>query len=196
MVGISVSADVKKAKKQLSRIQRKQIPFALSRAINDSLEDAKKAEMGAIRNHIDRPTPWTMRGFKVNRSHKTRLHGSLEIQPSQWSYLKYQIQGGTSRRAGKPHAIPSGVATNKYGGMTRNKVRTLLRQKGTFIATIGGVKGVFKRTRAGRKLLVVFKETTQHRRRYPFGKASERVIRAKFKHNLDRRLKQALATAR
>ena len=72
MVGISVSADVKKAKKQLSRIQRKQIPFALSRAINDSLEDAKKAEMGAIRNYIDRPTPWTMRGFKVNRSHKTR----------------------------------------------------------------------------------------------------------------------------
>ena len=135
MVGINVSADVKKAKKQLSRIQKKQIPFALSRAINDSLEDAERAEKGAIRNYIDRPTPWAMRGFKVNRSHKTRLRGSLEIQPSQWSYLKYQIEGGTSRRAGKPHAIPSGVATNKYGGMTRNKVRTLLRQKGTFIAT-------------------------------------------------------------
>lgn len=197
MVSISVSVDIKKAKKQLTRLQKKQIPFAVHQAINDSLFDARKAEQGAIRQYIDRPTPFTQKGFLVKKSPNKRvLRGSLEITPNRLKYLKYQVEGGTSRRAGKSHAIPVNAATNKYGNLPRNKVRTLLRQRGAFTAKIGGVEGVWKRDRSGLKLLIVFKAQARHTPRYPFGKAAIRVINAKFKHNLDRRLKAALRSAR
>lgn len=195
---VSVKPEVKKAKKQLTRIQKKQIPYALSTALNDVAFDARPAEQNAQRQYIDRPTPYTQKGFKVTKSTKKTLVARIEVPEQRWKYLQKQVHGGASTRSNKKHAIPVNQALlNKYGGMPRNKAATLLRRKNHFMASINGTYGVWKRDRTGALTLqILLKQTTQHTASYPLWNATRRVVEKRFPHKFAARLRYALRTAR
>jgi|VirMetMinimDraft_7_1064189.scaffolds.fasta_scaffold41963_3 hypothetical protein len=200
MINVSVRGDVKEVKKKLTLTQRKQIPFALSNAINEVSFQAQRAEKNALRRYIDRPNPYTVSGIQVWKSGykkggKNYLNSSIVI-PDSRAYMKNPIEGGVSKRR-SGHSIPINKSLeNKYGSLPRNKAKTLTKKKGHFKATINGRAGVWKRDKNGLSLEILFKDTITTRKSYPVWTAAQRVVEKKFKHVLDDKLAYALKTAR
>ena len=74
---VSVKSNIKEITKWTTNAQKKQIPFATQNAINTTLFQLRK-EMGKqLDKKLDRPTPFTKRGFFVNKAKKTLLVGFL-----------------------------------------------------------------------------------------------------------------------
>ena len=98
---ISVKADVKELTRGLNKIQRKQIPFATSKALNTLAFDVRKTLQDSLDVHLDRPTKYTERGVQVKKSTKkdlvaevgfrSRTFGKGQGSVPQAEYMKLQI---------------------------------------------------------------------------------------------------------
>ena len=198
--GISVRADIKGAVRYLNNIQKKQIPFATSQALNDVAFDARKALQAQALKKLDKPTRFTINGFQVKKSTKRNLTAVVFIEAKRWKYLKYQVLGGTRRPKGKAIGLPtSNVKLNKFGNVP-GKRRGLVKNKRQFIATIGGITGVWEK-RGGKRnpqlrLMHAMEPNAQYRKRFPFYKIVEGVVRSKFVRRFNKRMAGALRTAR
>lgn len=102
MIKISVQHNIDQLVKNLET-QRKQIPFAAARALNDTAEKAKAAEVREVRDVFDRPTPNTLNAFYVKRATKQSLTAEIGIKdfagkgvPAS-KYLLAEITGGSRR---------------------------------------------------------------------------------------------------
>lgn len=200
MVKLTVKADVKKLTRSLSRMQHKQIPFATSKALNDTAFDARKDLMIKTVSHIDRPTPFTKKGFLVKKSTKRNLTAQVFIKDSVYKYLKWIIEGGTRTSPGKGTGVPTrNTNLNQYGNI-RGRRQGLAKGKNQFIATIKGISGVWKRTGGKRskgvKLMVVFEKSVSYRKTFPFVKLVDKTVKRRFTKNFERSMRKALATAR
>lgn len=198
MIELSVSFDTKEVEKMLTDLEKKQIPFAASQALNDTAFDARKALRVQTPRKLDRPTKFTVDSFQVIKSKKRNLVATVFIEEKRWKYLKWQIDGGTRRISGRGTGVPVGAKLNKFGNI-RGRSRGLVKGKKQFIATIRGVAGVWEKLGSGRrqvKLMVVFKKSVNYKQRLPYAKIVEGVARNKFVKHFNRRLKQALKTAR
>lgn len=112
MIEISVQADIKNAIRYLDDAQRRQLPFATSRAINAVANDAKLTMRGELAKSFDRPKPYTLGGLFVGRSDKRNLIATIGLidQPRAGNrapikYLSAQIGGGTRRMQGFERAL-------------------------------------------------------------------------------------------
>jgi hypothetical protein len=198
VVAISIQSDVDKVAKKLRKDLQRQIPFATSRAINDVAFDARKAESAATKRYFDRPTPWIQKGFRVKKSNKRNLMAKLFIPPDRWDRaMKLEVEGGVS---GKSHAIPINARRNRYGGLSRTQIKNQINAKGAFVKEINGRLGVWKMQGRGKnkrlRLQVMFDKGLTYAPRFPFGKATDKAVRLRFPRTFDKRLRDALRTAR
>ena len=235
---ISIESDVKKLTKSLNRIQRKQIPFATSRAINTLAFDVRKALQDGLDLHLDRPTPYTKRGVQVEKSTKKNLvaevgfrsktFGKGKGSTTQASYMKRQIEGGLRRpnKRAIPVPIEDNIRLNKYGSLTRNKVKNFLADKDKYFSgKLKGAKGkgtgegiwqrmpsnsVIKARRAKNKtkrkktktklgkvrMVISWNPKAKYKSRFPFKKIVGDTIRTNFRRRFDFELREALKTAR
>ena len=92
---ISVKFDVKKLTRSMSRLQRKQIPFATAGALNDTAFQAKKLAVKAMPRFLDRPTPATKKSLRVEKAKKTTLESKVYFLDWAWKYMRYQVVCGT-----------------------------------------------------------------------------------------------------
>ena len=190
----NIKGDLKPIKKSLTKVQKKQIPFAAANAINNTLFDIQKAEKAQMPKKLDRPTPFTLKAFKINKAKKSMLVGDIHVMPSRYKYLKYQIEGGT--RSKNNIGVPTYAAKlNKYGNLSGRKTG-LVKNKRQFIQTINGVSGVWEKSKSGLKLMVAFEKTVNYEKRFPFYKIAEAVARKKFQRNMRLSLSRAERTAR
>jgi hypothetical protein len=160
MIEIDVKADVRAATRWLDNVQRKQIPFALSYAIN---ETAKEVQGGLAKEMsvFDRPKPATVKGTFIKRSTKANLEAVIGLKTRAQGtptseYLNAQINPG--RREDKRSEIllqragilPAGYQTrpgsgarlDAYGNMSRGQIVQIL----SYFQTFGGIResGRFK----------------------------------------------------
>jgi len=189
----NIKGDLKAITKHLNRVQKKQIPFAASVAINNTLKQVVKAEQAQIVKRLDRPTPFTVKAFKINWSKKRMLHGEVVIKPDQWKYLKYQIEGGTRTNN---IIVPTHHSNlNQYGNI-KGKRTGPAKDKNKF----ANKAGVWQKTGGKRnpklKLIAVFVRSATYKKRFPFYKIADGVARSQFQKNFKRSLNQALRTAR
>ena len=138
-----------------------------------------------IKQSIDRPTRFTLRSlskvFKANKQRQKYLAARLFIFKRQEEYLQYQIDGGTSvSKKGKwPIPIDKSL-TNQYGNLPRGR-RRLYRDKNDFYAVIKGIEGIWRRTDAGIKLRVLFKQTREYiKKPFDFYGRANRIIKKHF----------------
>lgn len=197
---VKFEADFNKAIKDLDRTQRKQIPFAISQAINDTAHKSTLNLQKGARIHLDRPTPFTLKGFKFRRSTKRNLSATVYVAPIQNKYLRYQIEGGT-RKAGVEGgvSVPVNVKLNKYGNIP-GKRTGLAKSKKKFIATRRGVKGVWQTT-GGKKnpqirLSVYLAKSATYKKIFPFHNIVRTTVARSLGIAFKKRLRLALATAR
>ena len=209
---ISVKTDIKAATRWLTSIQKKQVPYATSQALNDTAFDARKAVQVQLPRKLNKPTPWTIRGVRVNKSSKRHLTSSVYFSADRAKYMKFQIDGGTRRTpAGGTIVMPKEIKQNKYGNIPRGKIRKLLQRPDTFIGTIKGIPGVWQRghiSKSGKfsartksrasniRLLARFEDEATYTPRFPMRKIVTGVARSKFKRHFNQRLAAALRTAR
>ena len=198
---ISVKADLKDITRYLTRIQRKQLPFATALALTTTAKDVQRAETVQLTKKLDRPTPFTKRSMGIKAATKRRLTAEVFIKRIQAAYLNMQVFGGTRRAQGQGTGVPytKNKKLNKFGNIAGRR-RGLVKGKKQFIDTIKGIPGVWQTVGGKRaskvKLLIAFEKVVRYRPRLPFFKTAEGVVRNRFVKNFNAALARALRTAR
>tara|TARA_Y100000289_G_C3930575_1_gene156189 strand:+ start:4428 stop:5024 length:597 start_codon:yes stop_codon:yes gene_type:complete len=195
---VNVTSNVAFVEKRLNKIQKKQIPFATSVAINNTLFGLRK-EMGKqVDKKLDRPTPFTKRGFLVDKAKKTKLFGILFMKNKVADYMQYQVDGGI-RKETKMIPVPfkANARLNKYGNII-GKRTGLIKKNSQFIGTINGTTGVWERTNKNQrvKLMIGFEGQVNYKPRFPFYKIASKYSGRLFPKNFDRAITKALRTTR
>jgi len=126
---ISVKPDIKAATRRLTAVQRKQLPYATSRALNDTAFDGMHHARKMAKRLLHKPIGYTIRGIRYSKSNKRNLRSTVFINEwpdkgtAQAKYLKAQIVGGSRATKGSERAfrragiLPSGkylAPTKKY----------------------------------------------------------------------------------
>ena len=194
-VQISIRDDLDKITRGLNDIQRKQIPFAASGALNDTAFQARTKATDELPRHIDRPTPATVKGIMVRKSKKTDLEAAVFFKDFVWKYMKYQVLGGT-RSDSRKFAVPSRQSKlNKYGNIPGR--RTGLTKGLSYFGRVNdSLTGVFKPRGKKRDLKAILVNRAVYKPRYPFSAIVERSVKDTFKKNFDKSMERALRTAR
>jgi hypothetical protein len=218
---IDIRSDIKELTKSLNRIQRKQIPFATSKALNATAFDVRKTLQDGLDIHLDRVTSYTKRGVQVEKSTKknlvakvgfrSRTFGKGQGKITQAEYMKRQIKGGTRFPKGQaiPVPVPKNMRTNKFGNIPRGKIDRLLGDKDRYFSgTPKGTQdapGIWQRMPANSKrkkqggkirMVIAWEPKADYSPRFPFRQIVSKSVRINFRKRFDYALRQALSTAR
>ena len=195
----SIEHNIDRFQRSLNNFERQQLPFALSVAINETLEDVKLGEEKLLDVRLDRPTPFTKRGLAIKRSTKRRLAGSVFFKPIQSQYLRRLEEGGTRRPKKQAIPVPVRQRVNKYGNMSKGAIQRLLTKPNVFSGSINGVAGIWQRP--GRKggspkLLVAYERKATYKRQLHFGRDARTTATRRILPNLRRSMAHAIRTAK
>lgn len=198
---VRIPIDSKATRAYLSRVGKKQLPFATARALTWTARDVSKQLGAELDQYLDRPTPFTRRAFIGTRASKRKLQAYVKVKDIQAGYLKYAIKGGTRHPRGKAIGVPTkNQRRNKYGNMPRGKIQKLLAYPRNFSGTIRGVPGIWRRTggkkNPGVKLLVAWEPSASYRRRYPFRRRVHHHARRLYAANFRKSFNQAMRSPR
>jgi hypothetical protein len=198
MIRINVKADIKAATAKLNSVQRRQVPFATSKALNDTAWEVVKEEQRQMPAKLDRPTLFSIRAFGVDRSTKSKLFATVFVKPIQAAYLIFQIFGGRQKPKKRALVLPVNQRRNRYGNLPKGKIKALLADPRNFSGKVRGVGGIWRREKNGRvRLLVAWRPEANYRPdRFPFHKIGIGKARAVFARNFRRALDIALRSAR
>lgn len=203
---IKVTADFSQTLKHLDNVQAKQIPFAAVGAINDVAFIATKRLASDVSVYLDRPTDFTRGGFQVQKANKRNLTGYVYVEQKREPYLKYQIHGGTAKRA----AVPVNAKLNEFGNIKARRTG-LVKGRHQFVGTYNGVKGVYERGHISKKgkftlskkkrstsirLIVAFNTNVVYKKIFPFYRITEQVTSSRINKAFQAKFKRALETAR
>jgi hypothetical protein len=93
----------------------KQLPFAISQALNSTAFDTRTALGGATRQYFDRPNRFTQTAFLYSKSTKRNLEATVYANDQQGRdrarYLRFGIAGGTRPQKGFERKFLAEVAS-------------------------------------------------------------------------------------
>ncbi|MGN7985154.1 hypothetical protein [Burkholderia sp. 22313] len=127
---------------------QQQLPFAISKALNETAQAAKAALADTMRQVFDRPTPYTMRSLRIKSATKKRLEARVGFIDESFkgtpatTYLMPQVSGGprsVKRVEGLLRArgllpsdmyvVPGAAAQlDQYGNFSRGQYSKILAQ--------------------------------------------------------------------
>jgi hypothetical protein len=147
---ISINTNIQEVERALVQASN-QVPFALSVAMNKSLETAKRGVLSEMGRVFNRPTPWVINSLRVIRSNKSNLTGEIGYKDknsaeSSRSMIEPHVFGGERHYKGMEarlmragwlpqgwNAVPGGAAKlDGNGNMSRGQVTQLLNVLGTY----------------------------------------------------------------
>lgn len=198
---LDIDADFSEVHKMLDDLEKKQIPFATSKAINSAAKDVKQAIDQQMTQVLDRPTKFTRNAIGIKFSNKRTLQAEVFVKPIQIEYLRWQIFGGTrSSLSQQGIGVPTkNKKLNQYGNIPGRR-KGLIKGKKQFIATIRGVTGVWERYGGKRnpqvRLLVAFEQQVKYSKRLPFFKTAQITANKMLFKRFNQAMAYALATTR
>lgn len=127
---ISVRSNIKEFRKELSKSEKKQLPFAIALALNATKYAVEDAARTSLLRKIDKgPTPFTLKAFSQTsdtRATKKRQVAVVQIKPIQAAYLQHTFYGG---RTNKGKYVPGKhYRLNQYGNFPRGKTKSLSKE--------------------------------------------------------------------
>jgi len=202
---IKIETNINRVVKQLNIIERQQIPFAASVAINETLGMGRTKGKGLdgvlgreMNKRLDRPMKRTTKAFYRKAANKKKLDGTLGFFDWASEFMKFLVFGGT-RTTGKNIPVPfkQNARLNQYGNITGKK-SGLIKKKSQFFGNIGGVDGVFERAKKDikPKLIIGFKKSVNYKPIFPFYEIAGRYIGFTFPKKFNEALAKALRGAR
>jgi hypothetical protein len=198
---INIKADTKEINKSLTSFQKKQIPFATSKAINKTAFQTRRQLQKDMDNTFRKGAAgFTKKGVFVKPSHKTNLEGNVYILKEQAKYLEKQVFGGIRRES---FAIPipyrNRVGLSKQGNLTKAKFKSLVNNKNNKILDINGVKGLYELKKNSKpKLLVALnrRSVSYDNPKFKFFALGRRAVNKFFIKNYERELRDAIRKAK
>lgn len=206
-----MQAQFKPIAKDWERKGRRAAAVALTR----TAWDVRGGLMQGMEQAFDRPTPFTMRAFRVDMARADTLEAVVWAQPLQARYLKTEIEGGERNTKGfekRMHlfggqvAIPTaGAKLNQYGNMSLSFIKQVAGDKNTsgsarrfFTGTPKGwlddgtFDGVWARVDDNNRLVRVmaFAEDAQYQSRFEMSAIAERKVDQVFESHLVRAMQE------
>ncbi len=218
MVGISIKGDLSRLHRSMIALGAKQVPFAISLALNTLAKGVAADQAKLIDETFDTPTPFTEKAYRIEVATKSRPIAIVAAKDIQAQYLKPYVDGGDRFLGTKRGMIaPRSVGLNQYGNLTKGKLASLKGKRGVFVGPITTkagkvINGVWQRPaaakrgrkgrasgaqpRAGLKLLIQFEDTARVPKRLPFEKRARAYLARHARAAFDDALQRAFATAR
>lgn len=197
---MSFTRNIKAVERDLSDMARKQLPFALSVALNATAEDIQKNETRRLSKVLDRPTPFTKRAYRVRRSSKRHLEARVFAMRAQAKYLGRLEDGGIATPKRRALVLPQKARVNRYGNLPRGSVRRAIARPNVFSTRNKGGPGgpgVFQRMKSGKiKKLVSYVKRATYRPQLGFRDSAAKTARRRFPVHVERALAKAFATRR
>ena len=202
---IKIKTNINRVVKKLNVIERQQIPFAASVAINETLGMGRtkgKGLDGVLRREmikrLDRPMTRTTKAFFRKAANKKKLDGTLGFFDWASDFMKFLVFGGT-RATGKNIPIPykQNARLNQFGNIVGKK-SGLIKKKSQFFGNFGGVDGVYERAKKESKprLIIGFKKSVNYKPIFPFYEIAGRYINFTLPKKFDAALKKAIKSVR
>jgi hypothetical protein len=204
------SKGINKASAWLAKVE-KQLPFAASRALNDSAKKAAAALNQSTNQYFDRPTRFTQSGYRVSSfSNKKTLEAQLRPKPIQERYLLPSITGGirpqrpSERKLGgiAPAWSPGlDARRNASGNMSKAAVVKALQGGGNNFRIKnqqGNLRpGVYQRMKRGAvKSILSFNRLPSIPKRWPVERIALASLNASWAPLLNKYMEEALRTAK
>ncbi len=207
-LSLNVTSNIDQVIRRLDNIEKQQVPFAISGAINDVLFDVRKQIVGVTgpRSFDIRNRRFLNAALRVRKATKRNLTGEV-FDTLGRGQLERHASGGIKRPRGQHIAIPGRDIEGKRtrGGAIRKALRprNVLSKAGrrqAFTTTFKSGQRAIVRRRTKKRLplqvLYLLERNVRIRRTFPFHRDAERVAQRNFRRHFDRRLRQALRTAR
>jgi hypothetical protein len=196
MITISVRDDFRRATRMMTDLERRQLPFALARALNNTAKAAQLDVQRELPRAFDKPTPFTQRGIAIKTASRGELEAEVFVRPIQAEYLGLQERGGTREPKGQALVTPVAVRLNQYGNIPNRGLRRAKARKQVFVGQVRGVGGFWERTKSGLKLLARFDGPKRVARNEWFMPTVTATVRREFPRQFPQAMRDALRTAR
>lgn len=146
MFQISIQSDLEATVSAWARVAGDQMPFATAMALTRTAKAAKEEIERQLPSLVDRPTPFTMRGFRLYPATKQKLVAQVDFRPasgkggSARDYLSPLVYGGERKLKAFEKSLqaagllPSGYAAlpgsaariDAYGNMSQGQIVQIL----------------------------------------------------------------------
>ena len=194
-----VSTDIKNTMRQLNRMQRNQVPFAASKALNDTAFDVRRFVVGPLWNRSfpqsrNKRFPHVI--FRVRRAKKRDLRSEVFDRLDRY-FLPLHIAGRDKTARGGRLAIPNTRhITRTATGRIPKRVQPA-NLPNSFVEDRGRGPALWQRQRDGSvRLMYYLRSTSRIIARFPFFRLGYAKGRQVWSKNMDRALRFALRTAR
>ena len=123
---------VKEALRTFDDVEKRELPFAMSKAINDTARLIRKAEVDTMQQIFHKPTRWVLNSLFMRPSTKQRLQALVYFKDQAVGYMLPHVQGGTrpqkrSEKLLKTYWVPGRAARlNAYGNISPGQVVQIL----------------------------------------------------------------------
>lgn len=180
--------------------QQRRYARAVPTALNKTALDVREAIVNAMRQEFDRPTPFTLRAFRIANATAANPVATVYAMPMQARYLLWQIEGGDRNSKGFEKrlqlfggeaAIPvAGAKLNAYGNMSLAFIRraTASGDKRFFTGTPrnhdGSGDGVWMRKAGGLVQVMKFQPDARYKQRLDMEGVAARTVGQRFQFQL------------
>jgi len=149
-VAVGIKGNLAPVHRAMMDLRAKQVPFAMSLALNNLAKGVAGIESDLIGKTFDSPTPFTEKAYRIEVATKARPIAIVAAKDIQAQYLEPYVVGGKRSLGAKRGMLsPRNIALNKYGNLTRNKLASLKGKPNVFIGpvTLKGktINGVWQR---------------------------------------------------
>ena len=219
---ITIKADVAAVNRYFTKVQRQQLPFACSRALNAVAKEVKTAEQAEMKSVFSAPKAYTLNSIFIRKyAKKADLTAIVDFKDggrgrSAAKYLAAQIDGGSRRQKAVESLligrglmpagmkiVPAAVKLDQHGNITLATFRRLVAgvAAGTHFALHrqrGKLEpGLYQRSKRGKvKPLLIYVGGASYGKRFKYFETAERAVQSKYRQHFDRELANAVATAR
>lgn len=127
----------------------KQLPFAISQALNASAFDARTALNGATRQYFDKPNKFTQSAFLVQKTNKRELEAKVYANDQQGRdrarYLRFGIAGGARPQKGfERKFLAEIVGTRTIPAGAQLQPTSLVKRDGSGNVSLATIKRIQK----------------------------------------------------
>lgn len=140
----TIKTNINKVIKDLNDIARKQVPFAVSKALNETAKEIKRFQVQEMQKVFDRPTPYTLNSIFIKNSTKRDLSVEVSFKDKLGHiHVAPQVYGGERKfkrsekwlqRIGAPSGsywVPGkGARLNQYGNISGGNITQILSALG------------------------------------------------------------------
>tara|TARA_B100001123_G_C14989863_1_gene899124 strand:- start:167 stop:790 length:624 start_codon:yes stop_codon:yes gene_type:complete len=203
-VSIDIQSNYHKLNRSLDQLGRKQLPFAFSRTLNDTMFKVREHAVKTVypRSFDVRDPKFFSAIMRVEKSTKTRLVASLSDKVGR-EYLERHSKGGIKRARGGRIAIPSReLAARRSGRGVPKGMRpsALVSSPRGFVGhTKSGQQVIYQRKGKRRypiRVQYVLEPSASIRKTFPFYEEAQRLTRRESGRIFKRHFRKAVETAR